>query len=125
MYIPPLLLQRPNAILLDDFNRAVFIKRSTSRFEDGSSSNGVSERGQGAGVELLEGDFSVVEVVYGVDEFLKGDVAVADLAGEIAFFVGGVFHVESWGFLLVSWFMGLVKWGGRTGCTRGDRCRRR
>lgn len=62
--------------------------------EDGRGSYRVGEGGQAALVQLVERDGPGVEAVDRIDKLLKGDVAVAGLAVEVALLVGGVLHVE-------------------------------
>jgi hypothetical protein len=89
------LLQRPDAVLLDDLDGSIFVQRSPPGLKDGSCGNGVFECGQWARIELVKCDLALVEQVDGVDELLERDVAVADLAGEVAFLVRRVLHVET------------------------------
>jgi hypothetical protein len=46
-------------------------------------------------IELVEGEFALVESVDRVNELLERNVAVAGLACKVAFFVWSIFHVES------------------------------
>lgn len=93
IYISP---QRPFPLtLIHNLHRPLLVQRDPARVQDGRGGDRVLERGEPPGVELLERHAALVECGHGVDELLEADVPVAGLAAEVAFFVGGVAHVEA------------------------------
>lgn len=91
------LLQRPDTILLNDLDGSILVKRPPPSLEDGSCGNSVLKCGQWARIKLIECDLALIKQVDGVDELLKRDVSIADLASEVTFLVRSVLHVEARG----------------------------
>lgn len=81
--------------LVHNLHRPLLVQRDPARVQNGRGGDRVLERGEPPGVELLERHAALVERCDGVDELLEADVAVAVLAAEVAFLVGGVAHVEA------------------------------
>lgn len=63
--------------------------------QDSRRGNGILKRWQRSRIQLVEANPALVDGCYCVDEFLETYVAIACLAGEIAFFIGSVAHVEA------------------------------
>lgn len=63
--------------------------------QDSRRGNGIPERRQRPGIQLLQCDCPFIQSRHGIDEFLETDVSVACLAAEITFFIWGVAHVEA------------------------------
>lgn len=80
-----------------DFHSPLLIETDSPGVQDGACDNSVPQRWESAFIKLCQRDFLLVEQVAGVDEFLERDIAVSGLAAKVAFFVGGVAHVESRG----------------------------
>lgn len=78
-----------------DLHGPLLIQADAPRMQNGARDDRVAQRRQPAGVELGQGDLPLVEQVARVDELLERDVAVSGLPAKVAFFVGGVAHVES------------------------------
>ena len=73
--------------------RLTLLDNAQAGLEDRAGSNGVLQCRQAHLVEVLERLATVFECLDTVDELLEAHVAVTSLAGEVAFLVGGVFHV--------------------------------
>jgi hypothetical protein len=93
VFVLSLLLQSPLAILLHDLDAPLLVQTPSACFEDGTSSNGVLQRGQAHLVEVGQCLAAILECLDAIYELLEADVSVASLASKVAFFVCGVFHV--------------------------------
>lgn len=89
------LLQLPLFILGADLHRPLLVQRDTTRMQDGRRGNGISQGRQRSRIELVQGHPPLVHCRNGINELLETDISVPGLAGEVAFFVGGVAHIES------------------------------